>query len=59
MKTASFKAWLSARGAIFKEGGKHTKVYCNGRQSTLPRHGEISNVLAEAIARQLGLEKPA
>lgn len=56
MKYAEFKHWLAARGATFQEGAKHTKVYCNGRQTTLPRHGgEIGEGLRKAILKQLGI----
>lgn len=55
MNTSGFKKQLAAAGAVFKEGGKHTKVYLNGRQCTLPRHKEIPDQLAKVILRQLGL----
>jgi mRNA interferase HicA len=58
MKHAEFKKWLASQGATFDEGKKHTKVYLNGRQSTLPRHSsrEIGEGLRRAIMRQLGLK---
>ena len=57
MKTAEFKRWLASRGARFVEGARHTKVYLNGRQTTLPRHAgqEIGEGLRKAILKQLGL----
>lgn len=56
MKTSEFKRWLQSRGARFVEGSLHTKVYCNGRQSTLPRHtGELPEGLRKAIMKQLNL----
>jgi mRNA interferase HicA len=57
LKTSEFKRWLAAQGAIFKEGARHTKIYCNGKQSTLPRHAEIGEVLRKAIIKQLGLKE--
>lgn len=58
MKLAQFKRWLASRGAVFVEGAKHTKVYLNGRQTTLPRHGsaEIGEGLRRAILRQLNVK---
>ena len=58
MKQSEFKRWLAARGAIFKQGRKHLRVYLHGRQSTLPRHPshEIGEGLRKAILRQLGVE---
>lgn len=55
MNTASFKRELAALGAAFKEGSKHTKVYLNGKQATIPRHKEIPNQLAKVIKSQLGV----
>jgi mRNA interferase HicA len=57
MKQSEFKRWLRSRGATFRQGAGHTKVYLNGRQSTLPRHPshEIGEGLRGAILRQLGI----
>ncbi len=53
-----FRRWLARLGARFVEGTRHTKVYLNGRASTLPRHGrkEIPVGTMNAIKRQLGLK---
>jgi len=61
LKISEFKRWLAQQGATFKEGAKHTKVYLNNRQTTLPRHGtqELGEGLRKAILKQLGLEEPA
>jgi mRNA interferase HicA len=57
MKTSEFKRWLKAQGATFSSGAKHDKVYLNGRQSILPRHGaEIGEGLRQRIMKQLGLK---
>lgn len=57
MKATEFRKWLAQQGAVFKEGAKHTKVYLNGRQCTLPRHAkEIQEGLRQAILKQLGLK---
>ncbi|EGT99149.1 type II toxin-antitoxin system HicA family toxin [Acinetobacter baumannii] len=48
--------FLSQLGAEFKEGGKHTKVYLNDKQSTIPRHTEIDDFLVKGIKKQLGIE---
>lgn len=58
MKRRDLVVWLNKHGATYKEGGKHTKVRCNGRQTTLPRHTEIDNRLADAICDQLGIDRP-
>lgn len=57
MKQSEFKRWLQAQGATFKDGSKHTKVYLNGKQATLPRHPshEIGEGLRKLIMKQLGL----
>ena len=58
MKTSEFKRYLALKGATFAEGARHTKVYLDGRQSTLPRHGaqELGEGLRKAILRQLHLK---
>lgn len=56
MNTAGFKRDLAARGATFGEGKKHTKVYYQGKQSTIPRHKEIPDTLAKQIVKQLGIK---
>jgi mRNA interferase HicA len=58
MKQSEFKRWLSGRGAVFKDGRRHLKVYLDGRQCVMPRHPshEISEKLRKAILKQLHLE---
>lgn len=55
MKLSEFKRQLVAMGARFEEGAKHTKVYLNGKQTTLPRHAsqDIGEALRRAILKQL------
>lgn len=58
MKLSEFARWLKSQGVIFKEGKKHTKLFFNGKQSTLPRHAaEINELLRKAIIKQLGLKE--
>lgn len=61
MKIREFRRWLKAQGVQCKEGGSHTKLYYQGRQSTLPRHPnqELGEGLRKAILKQLGIEAPA
>lgn len=58
MKLSEFKKWLADNGATFAEGKKHTKVYCNGCQTTLPRHPgqELKKGTVEGIKKQLKLK---
>lgn len=59
MKTSEFRRWLQALGVVMKEGSSHTKLYYNGKQSTLPRHAaEMSEGLRKAIIKQLGIKDP-
>lgn len=53
MKRKDLISLLSEQGAVFKEGAKHTKVYLNGKQTTVPRHTEINEITAKAIIKQL------
>lgn len=59
MKNSDFRRHLQALGARFEEGSKHTKVYLNGKQTTLPRHlgQEIGDGLRRAILKQLGVKQ--
>lgn len=58
MKVSEFKRWLAERGATFKEGAGHTKVYLNGKQTILPRHGskELKEGTRRGILKQLDLK---
>ncbi|WP_336938920.1 type II toxin-antitoxin system HicA family toxin [Acinetobacter modestus] len=56
MKRRDLIKFLSELGAEFKEGSKHTKVYLNDKQSTIPRHTEIDDYLVKAIKKQLEIE---
>ena len=59
MKRKDLIKHLTKNGCIFiREGAKHS-VFFNPlmkRSSTIPRHKEIDNNLAEKICRDLGME---
>jgi mRNA interferase HicA len=57
VKQSEFVRWLASKGATFKDGTRHMKVYLDGKQSHLPRHPskELKTGLIEAVKRQLGL----
>ena len=59
MRFSEFRKQLEALGARFDEGTKHTKVYLNGKQTTLPRHGsqDMGEGLRKAILRQLDVKQ--
>jgi mRNA interferase HicA len=46
---------------VFDEGGKHTRVTnpANGKRTTVPRHREINDYLAERICKQLDVPLPS
>jgi mRNA interferase HicA len=50
--------WLESQGATFKNGTKHLKVYCNDKQTILPRHPsqELKKGTVEGVKKQLGLK---
>ena len=54
-----FRRYLQSLGAVFDEGKRHTKVYLNGKQTVLPRHGkqDMGEGLRRAILRQLDVEQ--
>jgi mRNA interferase HicA len=58
VKQSEFVRWLTKHGATFKDGTRHLKVYCNGKQSILPRHPskELKQPLVDGVKKQLGLK---
>ena len=53
-----FLAALHNAGVAFvREGGGHTIVRGPaGRQSSIPRHGDVNRIMARKIAKQLGVD---
>jgi mRNA interferase HicA len=52
---------LMAHGcALIREGAKHSwwGNPANGSRTAVPRHNEISNILARKICRDLGIPDP-
>ena len=58
VKQSEFVRWLKLKGATFKEGTNHLKVYLNGKQTILPRHPgkELKTGLVEGVKKQLNLK---
>ncbi len=60
MKRSKIIAYIEEHGCWFeREGARHT-LYINpknDRSSTIPRHTEINDYLAEKICRDLGIPK--
>ena len=61
MKRRALLEHLKAHGCgLFREGSRHS-IYRNsrtGKRASVPRHGEIDNVAARKICRQLGIPPP-
>ena len=61
MKRRVLLSHLKKNGCKFlREGGKHT-IFVNpdnNRVSTVPRHSEISDILARKICKDLGISPP-
>ncbi|MDR2677948.1 MAG: type II toxin-antitoxin system HicA family toxin [Zoogloeaceae bacterium] len=57
MKQSEFRRYLASLGATFTEGGHHTKIHLNGRQSVMPRHPskELAPSVLRAIRKQLDI----
>ncbi len=69
MKQRDLKKLLKNNGATFekpskgnkktkskkKKKQKHQKVYCNGKQTVIPNHREISDILVKIILKQLDI----
>ena len=45
---------------LYREGGNHAiwKNRNNNKLSSVPRHGELSNILCKIICKQLEIEMP-
>ena len=56
VKRSEFVRWLAQQGATFKEGAKHTKVYLNGKQTTIPRHTVLKLGTVEGIKKILNIK---
>lgn len=56
MKRNELIRYLEQLGATFKEGSKHTKVYLNGKQTTIPRHPDVKEGTVRAIKKQLNIQ---
>ncbi|WP_128585363.1 type II toxin-antitoxin system HicA family toxin [Paraburkholderia kirstenboschensis] len=58
MKQSESRRWFAEREATFKEGAAHTKVYLNGKQTTVPRHPStgLKEGTRRAILKQLGFK---
>jgi len=60
MKRKNFINYLIRSGCIFiREGAKHSVFFnpLTKRSSTIPRHNEINNFLANKICRDLGIKE--
>lgn len=61
MKRADLVKYLRTKKCLLLREGKGHSVFHNTENnwiSTIPRHTEISNFLADKICKDLGLEKP-
>jgi len=61
MKRVDLVRHLSQNGCVFlREGARHSVFFnpLTKRVSTVPRHNEIHNFLAQKICQDLGIELP-
>lgn len=56
LKRAEFEKLLKSLGARLIEGGNHTKVYLNGKQTVLSRHRELKNDYIKLVKKQLNIK---
>ena len=62
MKRRKLLAHLSSNGCLFvREGAKHSwwANPANHRRTAVPRHTEISNLMAKKICRDLNIPAPS
>ncbi len=61
MKRRDLLAHLSRHGCnLVREGGNHSwwENPASGKRSAIPRHSEISDILAKKVCKDLGIEQP-
>jgi mRNA interferase HicA len=61
MKRKKLLQYLEANGCrMIRDGGRHSwwENAALNRRSAIPRHTEISDILAYKICKDLGLERP-
>ena len=61
MKRSALLTHLRRHGCtLLREGAEHALYWnpANGRRSSVPRHTEIANRLAQKICQQLGIPEP-
>ncbi len=61
MKRRQLLDHLKANGCEFLRSGSNHDIYRNtatGKRTAVPRHGEIDNVTARKICKQLGISAP-
>jgi hypothetical protein len=50
-------AKASGLDMVVTEGGNHTKVVIGEKRTVVARHNEINEITAQAILKQMGVEK--
>ena len=60
MKRSEFIKILAKNGVVFFRSGSKHDIYMQkktGKKTSVPRHGEIDNVLAKEILKELQITK--
>ncbi|PIR83761.1 addiction module toxin, HicA family [Candidatus Kaiserbacteria bacterium CG10_big_fil_rev_8_21_14_0_10_51_14] len=58
MKRSKLIKYLESQGCFFvREGARHSLYGTKERATTVPRHSEIPDILAQKICRDLGIPK--
>lgn len=42
---------------VVTEGGSHTKVVIGDKRTVIPRHGEVNEITAKQILKQMGVDQ--
>lgn len=57
MKRLAQEAKARGESLVITEGGAHTKVQIGADRTVVPRHGEINELTAKAILKQMGIRR--
>lgn len=57
MKRIADHATSSGQQMTITEGGSHTKITVGTNRTVVPRHGEINEITAKKILKQIGVTR--
>ncbi|MFC2263230.1 toxin HicA [Corynebacterium matruchotii] len=56
LKTIAHYAKKTNQKLVIKEGANHTRIWVGDRYTTIARHSEIDDLMAQKIYKQIGIK---